>query len=111
VTGAVLDEHQHLALEDEEDLLDLVGVRRVALAGRDEHHREREVLRRDHAGVGLAGGAGADEAVLRALEALDARVGEGVPVGAALGETGHVGAEQLVQGLRGLGHCRSPPGG
>ena len=108
--GAVLEEDGDLALQDEEDLLHLVGVRGVALAGRDEHHRQREVLGRDDRGVGLAGGAGADEAVLGAPEALHARVGEGVPVGAPIGEAGHVAGEQLLQGLRGLGHGGLPPG-
>jgi hypothetical protein len=52
----------------------------------------------DHGGVGLAGGAAADEAVLGAPEPLDARVREGVPVAAAVGEAGNVGAKKLVEG-------------
>src|SRR5436189_227050 len=66
----VLEEHEHLALQDEEDLLDLVRVRRVALARGDEHDAQREVLRRNRRGVRLAGRARADEPMLRAPKAL-----------------------------------------
>src|SRR6185312_7204982 len=77
----VLDEYVEEALQHEENLLDLVGVRRVALAGLDVHDREREILRRnDGRIVMLAGPAGADETVLRALEALDLGVLERGPV-------------------------------
>jgi len=89
-TGApaprVLEEHQHLAAQDEEDLLDLVGVGGVALAGRDEHDAQREVLGRDRIGILLARGASPDEPMLRAPESLDARVREGVPVRTAIDE-------------------------
>ena len=57
VPRPVLEEDQDLAAQDEEYLLHLVGVGGIALAGRDEHHAEREVLGGDHARVRLAGGA------------------------------------------------------
>src|SRR5436309_3368232 len=63
--GLVLEEDRQIALQDEEHLLDLVGMRRIALAGRHEHDAESEAARRDDARVVvLAGAAGADEAVL-----------------------------------------------
>jgi hypothetical protein len=77
---AVLEEDAHLAAQDEEDLLHLVGVGGVALARRHEHDAQREVLGGDHARVLLARGARADEAMLGATVSLHARVGERVPV-------------------------------
>src|SRR5262245_12254618 len=72
LAALVLDEHVEVALQHEEALLDLVGVRGVALARLHVHDRQGEVLRRDHGRVAvLAGAAGADEPVLRALVALD----------------------------------------
>src|SRR5215831_18630718 len=59
-----------------------MGVRCVTLAGRHEHDREREVSGRDHGRIiVLAGAAGADEAMLRALVAFDLGVLEGGPIG------------------------------
>ena len=80
LAGAVLEEDAHLAAQDEEDLFDLVGVGGVALARRHEHDAEREVLGGNVVAIGLAGGAVADEAVLRSTIALDARIGERIPV-------------------------------
>ena len=85
LAGLVLDEDVEMALQHEEALLDLVGVRGIALPRRHEHDREREILGRDHGRVVvLAGAAGADEAVLRALVAFDLGVLERRPVGALL---------------------------
>src|SRR5213594_1949841 len=78
--GTVLEEDLHLAVEDEEHLLDLVRVRGVALALRHEHDAQRELLGGNGAHVGLAGGAGADVPMLGPPVALDASVGERVPV-------------------------------
>src|SRR3977135_108540 len=80
VAALVLDENVEKALQDEEDFLDLVGVRGVALPRFDEHDRQGEVPRgNDGRIVVLAGAAGADEAVLRPLEAFDLGVLEGRP--------------------------------
>src|SRR5262245_18520755 len=77
----VLDEHVEIALQHEEALLDLVGVRGVALARLHIHDRQGEVLRRDHGRIAvLAGAAGADEPVLRALVAFDLGVLERRPI-------------------------------
>ena len=87
LAALVLDEHVEKALQHEENLLDLVRVRGVALAGLDIHDREREILRRDHGRIAvLAGAAGADEAMLRALEAFDLGVLERGPVRLLLAE-------------------------
>src|SRR5580658_2945387 len=68
LAGFILDEDVEKALQHEEALLDLVRMRRVALAGLDIDDREREIARRDDGRiVVLAGTAGADEAVLGAL--------------------------------------------
>src|SRR5262245_17695785 len=87
LAGFVLDEHVHVALEDEEDLLDLVGVRRVALAGRHEHDGKRKILGRNDGRIAvLSRTTGADKAVLRALVAFDLRVLQGGPIGPAVAE-------------------------
>ena len=83
----VSSEDPFLALQDEEDLFDLVPVRRVALARRHEHDAQREVLGRNIAAVGLAGGSVADEAVLSATIAVHARIGERVPVSCSVSPT------------------------
>src|SRR5690348_16679567 len=63
--GLVLDEHGHVTLQYKEHLLDLMGMRGVALAGRHIHDREGEATRRDRSRVVmLARAAGADKAVL-----------------------------------------------
>src|SRR3954470_15614501 len=78
----VLDEDIEEALQHEEDLLDLMGVRRVALAGLDIHDREREIPGGNDRGIAmLARAAGTDEAVLRSAIALDLGVLEGGPIG------------------------------
>ena len=83
----VLDEHVEETLQHEEALLDLVGVRGIALPRLDIHDREREVLRRNDGRVGvLAGAAGADETMLRALVAFDLGVLERRPVRLLLAE-------------------------
>jgi hypothetical protein len=62
-------------------------VRGVALPRLHIHDRQREVLRRDHGRIAvLAGAAGADEAVLRPLVALDLGVLECRPVRLLLAE-------------------------
>ena len=95
----VLEEDAHLATQDEEDLLDLVRVRGVALAGRNEHHAEREVLGRDVAAIGLTRGAVADEAMLRAPISVNTRISECVPVGDSVSPTRDLAIEQLRQRL------------
>ena len=99
VPRPVLEEDQDLAAQDEEHFLHLVGVGGIALAGRDEHHAEREVLGGDHARIRLAGGAAADEPVLGAAVALDARVREGIPVPLAIGEARHLPGQELIERL------------
>src|SRR5262245_57583961 len=81
LAALVLDEHVEIALQHEEALLDLVGVRGVALARLHIHDRQGEVLRRNDGRVAvLAGAAGADEPVLRALVAFDLGVLERRPI-------------------------------
>jgi hypothetical protein len=83
----VLDEHVEETLQHEEHLLDLVGVGRVALPGLHIHDREREVLGRNDRRIAvLAGAAGADEAMLGALVALDLGILERRPIGLLLAE-------------------------
>src|SRR5262245_7215861 len=82
LAALILHEHIEIALQHEEALLDLTGMRGIALAGRHEHDREREVPGRDHSRIiVLAGTAGADETMLGALVTLDLGVLEGGPVG------------------------------
>src|SRR5499427_567354 len=77
----VLDEHVEETLQHEEALLDLVGVGGIALARLHIHDRQREVAGRNDGRIAmLAGAAGADEAVLRALVAFDLGVLECGPV-------------------------------
>ena len=49
--GLVLEKDGEEPVEHEENLLDLMGVRGVALAGRHEHDAQREAARRDHRGI------------------------------------------------------------
>src|SRR5215510_9531149 len=85
LAALILHEHIEIALQHEEALLDLMGMRGVALAGWHEHDREREVPGRDHSRIiVLAGTAGADETMLGALVTLDLGVLEGRPVGLLL---------------------------
>src|SRR3979490_840200 len=87
LAALVLDEDVEKALQHEEAFLDLMGMGRIALARLDIHDREREIARRDDARVAvLAGAAGADEAMLGALEAFDLGALEGRPVRLLLAE-------------------------
>src|SRR5688500_13440999 len=98
----VLDEGGQVAAQHEEDLLDLVGMRGVALAGLDIHDRQREAARRDDVDVDvLARAARADEAVLRALVAVDLCVLERRPVGLAVAKARHVARGDVLE--RGVG--------
>src|SRR5207247_9497662 len=95
---AVLEEHFHLSLEDEEDLLDLVGVRGVALTWRHEHDAEREAAGGNEVRVAvLAGAAGADEPVLRTTIAVHAGVGARVPVGLPVGQARELTSDEDVE--------------
>src|SRR6185437_5753345 len=77
----IFDEDGEIALQDEEDFLDLVGVRGIALARRHIHDAQSEGARRDDGRIAmLARAAGADEAMLRAAIAFDLRVFEGFPI-------------------------------
>src|SRR3984885_3371277 len=83
----VLDKNVEIALQHEKTLLHLVGVRGVALARFAIHDRQSEIAGRDHRGVVvLAGGAGADKAMLRALKTFDFGIGEGGPIGLLVAE-------------------------
>src|SRR5271155_4031579 len=77
----VLDEDIEKTLQHEETLLYLVGMRGVALAWLEIDDGEGEIAGRDNRRiVVLAGGAGADEAVLGALVAFDLGIGERRPI-------------------------------
>src|SRR3954447_21238084 len=68
LAALILDEHVEEAVQHEEALLHLVSVRGVALPGLHIHDRQGEVICRNDARVSvLAGTAGTDETVLRAL--------------------------------------------
>src|SRR5438132_1870491 len=78
----VLDEHGEGALQDEEHLLDLMGMCGVALPRRAIDDAQGEGARRNDARVVmLARAAGADEAMLGAAVALNLGVLEGFPIG------------------------------
>src|SRR5262249_14253905 len=97
LAGFVLDEHVHVALEDEEYLLDLMGVWRVALAGRHKHDRKGKIFRGNNRRIAvLAGAAGADKPVLRALITFDLGVLEGCPIGLAVAEAPDVFLHDLL---------------
>src|SRR5262249_36973296 len=100
VARGILDEDLHLPPEDEEHLFHFVRVGGISLAGRDEHHAEREVLRGNHVRVGLARGSASDEAVLGTAIALDTRIGEGIPLALSIVEPGVLSSEQLLERLR-----------
>src|SRR6516225_9663164 len=81
LAALVLDEDVEVALEHEETLFDLVGVGGITLSRLHIHDRQGEVLRRDDGRIAvLARTARADEAVLRALVALDLGVFERRPI-------------------------------
>src|SRR5262249_24778562 len=91
LAALVLDEDVEVALEHEETLFDLVGVGGIALSRLHIHDRQGEVLRRDHARIAvLAGTARADEAMLRALVALDLGVLERRPIRLLLAEASDI---------------------
>ena len=83
----VLEEHHQVPLQDEEDFLDLVGVRGVAFAGGHIHHAQCKGTGGNDGVVFLPAGV-ADEAMLRPSIAIDEGVGEGGPVRLAVAETG-----------------------
>src|ERR1700688_2160916 len=83
----VLDKDVEETLQHEEDLLDLMGVGRVALSGLHIHDGKRKVLDRNDRGIAvLAGTAGADEAMLGALVAFDLGILERRPIRLLLAE-------------------------
>src|SRR5262245_30343146 len=91
LAALVLDEDVEIALEHEETFFDLVGVGGVALSRLHIHDRQGEVLRRDDGRIAvLAGTARADEAVLRALVALDLGVLERRPIRPLLAEASDI---------------------
>src|SRR5262249_41093640 len=94
----VLHEDVEKPVENEEYLLDLVGMRRVALSRLDVHDAEREAARRDRARVAvLARAARTDETVLGALVALDLGIFERGPVRFSVGKSGNVLVHDLFQ--------------
>src|SRR3954470_15220619 len=98
LAALVLDEGGKVALQDEEDFLHFMSVRGVSLSRLDVHDGKREAARRDGMRVAvLAGAAGAYEAVLRALIALDFRVFERGPVGLAVAKARDVAARDFLE--------------
>src|SRR5438552_9269306 len=66
-------------------------MRGVALARLDVHDRQREILGRNNGRIAvLAGAAGANEAVLRALVAFDLGILEGSPIGLLLADAADI---------------------
>src|SRR5262252_10600454 len=95
--GFVLHEHVEKSLQHEEALFDLMGVGRIALSGVHEHDRQGEIAGRNDARIAmLAGATGADEAVLRALVALDLGILESGPVGLAIAKPAHIPLHDLL---------------
>src|SRR5437763_6149307 len=98
----ILDEHGQDALQDKEQLLDLVGVRRVALPRRAIDDAQCEGARRDHAGVVmLARAAGANKAVLGPPVALDLGILEGFPIRNLVAKPADIALGDLVKAQRG----------
>src|SRR5215471_3018339 len=96
VAGLILHEYVQKALQHEEAFLDFMGVGCVALARIHEHDGQREVAGRYDGRIAmLAGAAGPDEAVLRALVALDLGILEGRPIGLAIAKSGHIAVHDL----------------
>src|SRR5882672_3157049 len=96
VAGFILHEHVEKPLQYKEALLDFVGVGRVALARIDEHDRQSEISGRNDGRIAmLAGAAGADEAMLRALVALDLGILKRRPIRLAVAEPGHIAVHDL----------------
>src|SRR5229473_5885088 len=96
VAGFILHEHVEKPLQHKEALLDFVGVGCVALARIDEHDRQSEIAGRNDGRIAmLAGAAGADEAMLRALVALDLGILKRRPIRLAVAEPGHIAVHDL----------------
>src|SRR5262249_14428751 len=92
-----LDAHVEIAVQHEEALLDLVRMGSVALSGLDIHDREREIAGRNHGRVAvLARAAGADEAMLGALVALDLGILERRPIGLLLFEAADIALHDVL---------------
>src|SRR5258708_1915017 len=111
----VLDEDIEETLQHEKHLLDLMGVRRIALPGLYIHDGKGEVLGRYDGRIAvLAGAAGADEAMLGALVAFDLGVFEGGPIGLLLAESPdeflHDVFDRHVHELRWTGMARNAHG-
>src|SRR5262249_48383328 len=96
VAGFILHEHVEQPLQNEETLLDFVGVGRDALARIDEHERQSASSGRNDRRIAmLAGAAGADKAMLRALVALDLGILERRPIRLAVAKPGHIAVHDL----------------
>src|SRR5215475_480454 len=81
MTFLVLEEKRHNAVQDKEDLFNLMSMGGAALSRRKVEHAEREITRRDDIWVVvLTRSAGADEAMLRTAAAFPLRVGKGIPI-------------------------------
>src|ERR1700733_8086577 len=91
LAALVLHKNVEIPLQHEKTLLDLVGVRGVALARLAIDDRQGEIAGRDHRGiVVLAGGAGADKAMLCAPKPFDFGIGEGSPIGLLVPEAADI---------------------
>src|SRR5215468_5133589 len=87
VAGFILHEYVEKPLQHKEALLDFMGVGRVALARIDEHDRQGEISGRNDGRVAmLPGAAGPNEAMLRALVALDLGILKRRPIRLAVTE-------------------------
>ena len=94
----IFDKHSQIPLKDEEDLLDLVRMRRVTLSRWHIHDAEGKGARRDDRGVVvLAGPACADEAMLGAAVAVDLGVLEGFPITLLVAKATDVALGDLVE--------------
>jgi hypothetical protein len=94
----VLDEYVEMTLQNEENLLDLMGMSRVTLARRHKHDRKGEVLGRNGVGIAvLAGAASTDKAVLRPPEALDLGVFKRRPVRLTIGKPRRIALHDVFQ--------------
>src|SRR5262245_36703493 len=110
LAALIFHEHIEIALQHEEALLDLMGMGGVALAGRHEHDREREVPGRDHGRIVVfAGTACADETMLGALVTLDLGVLEGRPVGLLVAKAPNISCHDVLdRDTFELGRTRMP---
>src|SRR6516162_1706802 len=116
--AVVLDKDRQISFEHEEDLLDLVRVRRVALPRWHIHDAESKGARRDHRRIlMLAGAAGADEAMLRTAIPVDPGILEGFPIALLVAKATNKALGDLVERQRsdfgrhlvpGFGHRITP---